>query len=195
LILGCGAFRFHLLLPILLIYCLWRKWKFVAGVAVTAGVMAVVSIVLIGLNESVEYVRIAAQSTDVAVSTRTNFLAFLHVVGLRGSFVVILWLFTAAMTLSVLSRKKPSLATAVLAIPVLSYHLQPYDLSMLILPIALSLSAGALAQFVVAACGIFPGLAFLASLPTLRMITEAPTCPHPRNSKPISSDRIVPSEA
>jgi hypothetical protein len=101
----------------------------------------------------------------------------------------------AALTVGLLSRKKPSLATAVLVIPLFSYHLQPYDLSILLLPIALSLTAGALAQFVIAACGLFPSLAFLASLPTLAMIAEAPTCPDLHSSTPISSGITLRSEA
>lgn len=70
LLLGCGAFRFHLLLPILLAYLVWRRWRFLAGALTSGGLLALLSVWIVGWRESLAYVKTTAGSTDVLVGAR-----------------------------------------------------------------------------------------------------------------------------
>ena len=48
LLIGLGAFKVHIILPVLILYMLWRRWRFAAGFLVSAGCAAIVSVVLVG---------------------------------------------------------------------------------------------------------------------------------------------------
>jgi hypothetical protein len=185
LILGCGAFRFHLLIPILLVYAIWRRWKVLSGASITAALVAVLSIALVGIAESLQYARTAAHSTDVAMMERTNLLAFLSRLVPSHSLAIMISAGLSIGALWLVSRTSPSLATAVLTVPILSYHLLAHDLVILLLPISLSIEMGWL-QIVAGALSIFPPTAFLSTLPSFAMLVRKQnhSC-----SRPVSVDK------
>ena len=48
LLVGLGVFRFQLILPIVVLFLLWRGWRFVAGVALVGGSLAGISLWIVG---------------------------------------------------------------------------------------------------------------------------------------------------
>jgi uncharacterized membrane protein len=53
--LGLGVFRFHLVLPLVLILALWRYRKVAAGFAVTASAAALISLGIVGWHGALQY--------------------------------------------------------------------------------------------------------------------------------------------
>lgn len=53
--LGCGVFKFHLIVPLALILIAWRGRKFLAGFAAVATAAAAVSIAMVGWHEAAQY--------------------------------------------------------------------------------------------------------------------------------------------
>jgi len=48
LLVGLGVFRFQLILPILVLFLLWRGWRFVAGIMLVGGSLAGISLWMVG---------------------------------------------------------------------------------------------------------------------------------------------------
>ena len=53
--LGCGVFKFHLMVPLALILVAWRGRKFLSGFAAVAGAAVCISVALVGWNEAMQY--------------------------------------------------------------------------------------------------------------------------------------------
>lgn len=172
-LLGLTAFRFHLLIPVLIVHALWKKWRFVAGALLTSASLAVISVLLVGMKGSLLYPRTAASSTDVRQGFSPN--AYGIAQALLGTHHPHVALFIAgACAIAAFwyaSRQEPSLDLALLILPLASYYLMFHDLVILLIPLSRRIreSSAAVAQYLVAILGFTP-LAFLSAAPSALML-------------------------
>lgn len=172
-LLGLAAFRFHLLVPILILYVLWRKWRFVGAALLSAGTLATISVSIVGVKGSLLYLRTAASSTEVHQGFPVN--AYGLAQAIAGPHHPRAALFMAGAcaiaSLCYASRQKPSLDLALLVIPLASYYLMLHDLVILLIPISrrIRVSSAAVLQFLIPVLGFSP-LAFLAGAPSIFML-------------------------
>lgn len=178
---GLGAFKFHLVVPIILLYLLWRKWRVVAGFCVSGGFAAAISIALVGIAGTLHYVHTAGGMALTYVhpgAMPTVHGLLLRIAGTRfGSshIITVLTVAFAAVTLAWASRRKPSLATAILILPLTTVHLLGHDLTLLLIPIVASeLWLTWAGSVLVLASGPYAGFAVLPLLADLLVNTLAP---------------------
>lgn len=141
--LGLGAFRFQFLAVIVVLFLVWRAWRLVAGFCASGAAMFFLSVAVAGFEAQREYVRLLRRLADPAQQP------VLGMVNLRG-----LMMANGASAMAVLSAsvivlvlvtwlgrratwgQKMTLAVATACL--LSYHTFLHDLSLLILPIAIT---------------------------------------------------------
>lgn len=147
LLLSLALIKFQIALPVALLFLLWRQWRFVAGFASGAVALALISIRITGVRVFLHYLPsiFSIQASSVAKyasypEQMPNLYGFFHAIN-SGK-----WGFVATIICSLLvviwaATCKPSLPLALLAGLLVSYHLYPYDLTLLLLPIVLVLNA------------------------------------------------------
>lgn len=172
---GFGVFRFQILLPLLVLFAIWRSWRFVRGALASAAGCALLSVAITGLHaHTVDYLRLLA-----GISAKDPVL---NMVSLRGLF---LGLGVSSPTSSILGTSLPLAAAAffglkatterrflysVLAASIASYHFFLHDLSIAIIPLLLLLG-----QFVEAGNWPFAAVAVGAiALPEVLAFFGAP---------------------
>jgi Glycosyltransferase family 87 len=162
--LGLGAFKFHIVVPIALIYLLWRKWRMFAGFCISGGLAALVSVVFVGIGGSLHYVSTA--STRAATALHPGAMPSLYgmIIAITGQNIIAVALATlgALGALAWAAHQKPSLAAAILTVPLMSFYFMGHDLTILLIPIAVS---GLCLSWVGAVLCLVPGYAYLASIP------------------------------
>jgi hypothetical protein len=156
-----GLFKFQIVMPIVLLFLLWRRWRFVKGFVFSATLVGLLSFVTVGWAETVAFVGsllsvgagLPAAASEVNFPLRVSIMANLRglIYGLADSRVPRLWLQAATMLLSFLILiliwlrarwRHPggdALILAITASVVVSYYLFIHDLSILLIPIVLTL--------------------------------------------------------
>lgn len=146
-LLACGLFKFHLVLPIAAVALFAKRWRLLAGFAAVGILLALVSAAISGWGWFVAYAQFLVEMSGLP-------LAGIHpkeMANLRGLIALLLpasaWTpLTAASSLLILgcaiwnsnrAGTDLSFANAVMAATLVSYHLSPHDLSLLLLPMAL----------------------------------------------------------
>jgi Glycosyltransferase family 87 len=155
LFLGCGIFKFQLILPAALLFLLWRRWRFTAGVLCSSSLAVAVSVFLVGIGPSLMYGELL-----LSISSRLQNAAeqFKYAIppemmpNLRGLLFGLhihspIWgLVLSAVVLGVctiLGRKQSmldQLLVAILASSLVSYHFLIHDMSILLIPIGITLN-------------------------------------------------------
>ena len=158
--LGLALVKFQIAIPVAFLFLLWRRWRFVAGFAAAGTILLAVSVGVVGLAGVSAYLRpllavggglgTAAERLTYGVYPRLmpNLRGLVdgltdNILGVRAAHLV-----TAVISLLVIvwaAMRRRSFPLALTAALVVSYHLNPHDLSLLALPIALVLD-GAFAQ-------------------------------------------------
>lgn len=162
LLTGLGVFKFQIVIPIVLLFLVWRRWRFSAGFGLSALIAGALSVSLVGLTQSERYMRslismntsLPARANDLNYPIPIQFMANLHglVVGISGNHVPAFWVHIGAICLSatvwlwvaattprrILSADLFPIAIA--AGVVVSYYLFLYDLSIMLIPMALLLN-------------------------------------------------------
>jgi hypothetical protein len=153
-LLALALMKFHVVLPIVLLFCIWRRWRFVAGffagaIAVFAACLGIAGV--LGMKNYIHAMTVAAKTGAVGV-TRDAYQVFsAKMPNLHGLTFALArdarWgtILLAVLSISVLAwtaRSGPSFPRAIVAALLVSYHLHLHDLSLLLLPLALILSAG-----------------------------------------------------
>lgn len=148
--LGLGMFKFQLVVPMALLFLLWRKWRVVAGFAMSAAAMLLISSLLVGLTAMRSYLEMmVSMSTGLTSAAEQAHYATVPqmMANLRGlsagllsgelSHRSVFWVVIASSLalLALATRAKPSLPIAVTASILVSYHLFIHDLSILLLPL------------------------------------------------------------
>ncbi len=146
---GFTLFKFQYAVPIVLLFLIWRRWRFLAGFAISGSAVVGISVWLTGVAGFVAYVKsLIAMSAKyssangvlygihpdgmpnlrgIAYMLTSGSVAATHWIVLVGSAVVMIW---GAL-------KRPSLPGALLAAMLVSYHQVIADSSLLALPVGL----------------------------------------------------------
>jgi Glycosyltransferase family 87 len=155
-----GLFKFTIVLPIALLFLVWRRWRFTAGFAVTSVSLASLSLALVGVDQALKYVHLL---TSMGVKLSSDFDQAIYAIritampNLRGlifgliggrasgpavqgltlalSIAAISWVAITARKLDVGDR----FLVAIVAAAVVSYHFLLHDMSVLFLPILAAL--------------------------------------------------------
>ncbi len=151
-VLACGLFKFHLIVPFVLILLLRRKWAAARGFGVVASLLILTSIGVSGFQVLAAYPRFLLfeaghqQVAGFAPEYMPNIRGVLHLLidGRLGSPVFgTLVALTSGLVLWLAARNWRdeqlglSFAAALVATLLVSYHLYNYDLTLLLLPIAI----------------------------------------------------------
>ena len=155
-----GLFRFQIVLPIAILFLLWRRWRFSAGFAVAAAVLAAISVGIVGFAQTESYTRSllsisgSGSTADLVRYGQPDWqMANLRglIVGLAGSHLSILSirrviLLVSATVLLLVAELTPGgksadpLLIAITTSAAVSYHFLFHDLSVLLIPIIFALN-------------------------------------------------------
>ncbi len=157
---GVGLFKFQIVVPIVLLFLLWRRWRFVKGFLFSAILVGLLSFITSGWAETVVFVHsllsvgagLPAVPGEINFPLRINIMANLRglIYGLASLRAPQRWLQVTTLLLSSIvvisvrarGRQQPGGDALVLAITagvVVSYYLFIHDLSILLIPIVLTL--------------------------------------------------------
>jgi len=157
---GVGLFKFQIVVPIVLLFLLWRRWRFVKGFMFSAILVGLLSFITSGWAETVVFVHsllsvgagLPAVPGEINFPLRINIMANLRglIYGLASLRVPQRWLQVTTLLLSSLvvisvrargrqQRGGDALVLAITAGVVVSYYLFIHDLSILLIPIVLTL--------------------------------------------------------
>jgi Glycosyltransferase family 87 len=226
ILIGMGLFKFQIVIPIALLFVAWRRWRFFSGFALSSFCLGAISVWLVGLSQAGVYVRSliamgsgsASRADQLRYPISLNVMPNLHglIFGLAGSRFSAFRITAATVILSgvvvaAVAARPPasksgehSLLLAISAAAVVSYYLFIHDLSILIIPIVVTLDrfinseatgdkvgrrmarASAL-LFVAPICmSYIPGHFYVVSLPILAFLGLLLV--HPYNHLSIASD-------
>lgn len=151
-LLGLTFFKFQYALPMVFLFLLWKRWRFLGGVAASAAAVTALSFWVTGISGMTKYVpyllSISAKYTPdqgMRHGIHTEGMANLRglvasVVGASDHNALLLTLVFSIILIVWASFKHPSLPGALLAAVLVSYHHVISDASLLILPLGLMLA-------------------------------------------------------
>jgi hypothetical protein len=154
--LGLGLFRFHLVLPLLLILLLYRKRRAICGFALVAVALGLISLAVVGWKQALAYPawvwnveKVMGQGTTL-VSAMPNLRGLMHSIGLGqasqiAATSVIVLLSTALLLVAAIKWNLAAthalfdlgFSLAVVTTVLVSHHVLPHDLCLLLLPVLL----------------------------------------------------------
>lgn len=191
LLVGMGVFKFQVVIPIALLFLLWRRWRFCAGFAVSGGAAALMSLWLVGFHGARQYTD-TLLGMSVRLSSRADMLhygtiptAMFNLRGLASAllggtlsrFSVLFVIFACSVAvLVVTARQRPSLPLAIIASSLVSYHFLCHDASILIIPLSAALcsrsvwnGAAAALLLIIPIAAVIPQYGYLAVIPLLAL--------------------------
>jgi len=169
MLLGLAVFRFQIIVPIILCFLLWRRWKVVMGFLITSTGAAAVSIALAGFWRYVHMVLGLSLQPELAylqpASRMPNIRGLIHSLG--GNDWIVLVASLTVLGIAVFAGKNCNLqqqfSLAITTAALVSYHGFVHDLCPVFIPLALLIGKKQQSALVVAGiCFITPSLvAFL----------------------------------
>jgi hypothetical protein len=208
LLIGIGVFKFQIVIPLVLLFLLWRRWRLVAGFALSATTAAIISLWLVGWQGAREYADTLLAMT-VRLNSRADMLHYgaiptsmfnlrgLATALLGGSLsrisLLIVIIASSLTVLVVAARQRPSLQVAIMASSLVSYHFLSHDATILIIPLVAALSsrsvwrgAAAVLLVVVSFVAVIPQAGFLGAIPLLALfVLSLGSAPEDTNACPI----------
>jgi Glycosyltransferase family 87 len=158
-VLACGLFKFHLIIPFVIILLLRRRWPAIKGFAAVGSLLILMTIAISGVGVLREYPRVLLFDSpyrqimgfNPEFTPNIRGLLYLlekgrpasHIFGWLTAIFSVLALWWAAKNCRD-DRFEWSFSASLLATVLASYHLYNYDLTLLLLPIAIV--CGELAQ-------------------------------------------------
>ena len=144
LILSLALAKFQIVLPVALLFLIWRRWRFVAGFVTGAVLLLAISLYLTGgvlLNYLHSLAGMSQGISTAAAQSRVgifpiqmpNLFGLLHSLSGGAPWGQGLGLAFSALVLVWAMSQRPSLPLALLAGLLVSYHLYLYDLTILLL--------------------------------------------------------------
>lgn len=153
-LIGLTLFKFQYALPVVLLFFVWKRWRFLAGFAISGAAVVGISVWLTGLSGLVTYGR-SILAMSAKYSSANGLLYGIHLDGMPnlrglaymftgGSITATHWivLIGSAVVMVWGALKRPSLPGALLTAMLVSYHQVISDASLLVLPIGLLLARG-----------------------------------------------------
>jgi len=152
---GLGLFKFQIVLPVALLFLIWRRWRFVGGFALSAAAVFAVSFCLVGTAQMTVYAHslLSMSVRETAVDQARFNINPIMMPNLRGlisasagrfvpsvwtqvltgvaSLGAFLWTARRGMCRDLIGQ----FTLAITAGAVLSYHLIVHDLSILLIPL------------------------------------------------------------
>jgi hypothetical protein len=155
---GLGLFKMQIVTPIALLFLFWRRWRFFGGFALTACLLSLISLQLVGFDQTVVYARsVFSVGTNLATAhqfpLRVSIMANLRglIFGLLGGRLPSFWIQALTIVASIMVMLWVALAVpgkqkaadvfviAITASLIVSYYLFIHDLSVLLIPIIITL--------------------------------------------------------
>jgi Glycosyltransferase family 87 len=167
--LGLAVFRFHIVLPIIVCFLFWKRWKVVIGFLVTASSAAALSVAVAGFWPYVSRMLVMGMQPDAAyyppVSSMPNLRGLIESLGAGRWTILIASLAILGVTVLAGSRcqLQQQLSLGVTAATLVGYHGLVHDLSILFIPFALLIGSKRQGSLIIA------GICFL--VPSLLMFT------------------------
>jgi hypothetical protein len=158
ILVGLGLFKMQIVIPIAMLFLLWRRWRFFAGFALSAGLLSLISLWVVGIAQTAAYAHslfsvgtnlATAQQFPLRVSIMANLRGLLA--GLLGARLPAFWIQALTIVASILvllwaARAVPgkqkaadAFVIAITAGLIVSYYLFIHDLSVLLIPIVITL--------------------------------------------------------
>jgi hypothetical protein len=145
LLVGLGVFRFHLVLPLAVLFVVWRRWRFSIGFALSSLTCGVVSLLIAPYGS---YLNILRHLNDAGLYSMLpklmpNLRGLGHLVAPHHPEVFVI--VASALLLASVAIWRPSsirkgfLAAATLSV-LTGYHVLAHDFTLLLLPIGVTLS-------------------------------------------------------
>ena len=166
--LGLALFKFQIVLPIVFLFVLWRRWKFVGGFLASGAAVVAVSLWLVGLQQIGTYMQslmsmsigLESSSEQVRYGISPTAMANIRglIFGLAGhhspaSFTFVLTVISSCIILAFsakcgqhLRSELDRMLIAIMTTIVVSYHLLIHDLSIMLIPILVILSRFVMAE-------------------------------------------------
>lgn len=153
-VLSLALVKFQLGIPVLLLFACWKRWRVVGGMLFGALLLAGVSVLIVGPAGVITYLHgtatMAHATAASPLAAKAKYAMFpsdmpnLHglcFVLFRGGAVAIGATIAASLAVMVVASRRPAGVAAALCVAMLvSYHMQPYDLTLLLLPITIAVA-------------------------------------------------------
>ena len=158
ILVGMGLFKLQIVIPIALLFLLWQRWRFFAGFALSACLLSVISLWVVGFAQTAAYARslllvgtnmAAAHQFPLRISIMANLRGLIF--GLFGTRLPSVWIQALTIVVSIFvllwaalavpgKQKTPDALVLVITVSLLvSYYLFIHDLSVLLIPIVITL--------------------------------------------------------
>jgi Glycosyltransferase family 87 len=148
LVLALALIKFQLVIPVVLLFLLWRQWRFLLGFLTGSALLAALSILLVGLRESQLYLHTllshsgpldAASSgtMNVSVDRMPNLYGLLATLTRHQHLSLMLAIAACLGLIAWAARRPVSLPLALLISLSAGLYLFPCDLTLLLLPLSL----------------------------------------------------------
>ena len=153
LLMSIGLVKFQIAIPIFILFCVWKKWRFVSGFLSGSFFLAGISAMIIGRDGVRAYWHSMAgmtkQTAINAAAAKTHYGMFpVDMPNIHGltfgvthgaAWGLILNIVMCCVVLAFAARQRASLLVALPAAMLVSYHMQPHDLTLLLLPLSFEL--------------------------------------------------------
>lgn len=153
-VLSLTLVKFQLGIPVLVLFACWKRWRVVGGMLSGALLLAGVSVLIVGPAGVITYLHgtatMAHATAASPLAAKAKYAMFpsdmpnLHglcFVLFRGGFVAIGATIAASVAAMVVAARRPAGVPAALCVAMLvSYHMQPYDMTLLLLPITVAVA-------------------------------------------------------
>jgi glycosyl transferase family 87 len=146
-LLGLATLKFQLVLGLVPIFLLKRKWRELAGFSTSAAVLVAISLSITGLQALHTYPNFAlhAELPVNELPHKANWQGLLSLIGQDGSiWVALLSVATILWAARAWTNLDRGFCAATLAAMLVSYHITPQDLSLVIVPFFAAVNAGIL---------------------------------------------------
>lgn len=154
LLLALALIKFQIVLPILALCACWRMWRFLSGFAMGATGLLGLSTIMVGSPGLRAYLQfmVHAASTTAADATAAkaqygmyptdmpNLHGLSYAIAHGATWGHGLDLLLCCVVFGYVARQAPSLPLALPAAMLMSYHMQPHDLTLLLLPLTMLLT-------------------------------------------------------
>ena len=151
LLVSIGLMKFQIAIPVFVLFLLWKQWRFVAGFLAGAAVLVATSVALVGRAGVSVYVHAMSSMTKQtalnAAAAKVHYGMFpVDMPNLHGLTFGLthgahwglgLNIVLCCVVMVFAARQKASLLVALPAAMLVSYHMQPHDLALLLLPLEL----------------------------------------------------------